>query len=67
MDLAAQVTPRSNKVGGERVMEEALGEAAMRQRREDLQRHDEDLKFKCDGKPLEDFEQWSDLPNFDIK
>ena len=32
-----------------------FGEEAMCQRSVDLERHDEDLNFKCDGKPMDGF------------
>lgn len=46
------------------VIAENSGEAAMQHRSVDLEKYDEEFNFKCDGKPLMDFEQWSDMTYF---
>lgn len=62
MELAGS---RNNKkqYGWRRVSEgDDFGEEAMCAGSVDLERHDEDLNFKCDGKPMDGFKMdWYDL------
>lgn len=62
MELAGS---RNNKkqYGWRRVSEgDDFGEEAMCAGSVDLERHDEDLNFKCDGKPMDGFKMdWYDI------